>query len=75
MSKRKTQKEKVMEYLEKHGSITQLEATNALRIIRLGAIIYILRSMGKDIITTLEVGKSESGNLNHYARYFLNEKK
>ena len=71
MEKKLTQKEKVMEDLEKNGSITQLEATNKLRIIRLGAIIYILRSMGKDIITTLEVGKNDSGNLNHYARYYL----
>ena len=60
-----------MEYLKKNGSITQLEATNKLRIIRLGAIIYILRSMGENIITTLEVGKNSGGNLNHYARYYL----
>lgn len=64
--KRKSQKEKVREYLMEHGSITQLEATEKLGILRLSSLISALREEGVKIVTTLEVG-----NYNHFAKYIL----
>lgn len=37
---KKSQKQKVMSYIRKHGSITSVEAFKALGVTRLSAIIY-----------------------------------
>lgn len=49
---KKTQKEMCLDYLQRHGSITPLEALNAFGCFRLSAIIYELRHEDGYVITT-----------------------
>lgn len=44
-----TQKQKVKEYIEKHGSITSFEAFRELYVTRLSAVIFDLRNEGENI--------------------------
>jgi len=60
-----TQKEKVLNHLKNIGNLTQLEATLEYRILRLGAIINVLRKEGYEIRTNTPEDK---GN---YAIYEL----
>tara|TARA_Y100000401_G_scaffold66066_1_gene52734 strand:- start:13533 stop:13823 length:291 start_codon:yes stop_codon:yes gene_type:complete len=46
-----TQKQKVLNHLKNEGKLTQLEATMKYRILRLGAIINVLRKEGYEIVT------------------------
>lgn len=64
-SKLKTQCDMTIEYLEKYGSITPLEALNAYGCLRLGARISDLRHDGYNIRT--EIAKGEK----NYAIYML----
>lgn len=43
---KKSQKQKVISYIRKHGSITSVEAFKALGVTRLSAIIYYLKEDG-----------------------------
>ena len=55
---KKTQKQMCLEYLEKYGSITPLEALTAFNSFRLAALICELRKEGYNISMTLnEDGK------------------
>jgi hypothetical protein len=65
------QAQKILDYMERNGSITQLEATLELGITRLGARIYDLKEGGVKIITENEIGKNRDGVTVHYARYRL----
>ena len=57
MSRKKSQKQNVIDHLVKHGSITPLEALNLYGIFRLGAIIHTLRhSNGMHINTKIADG-------------------
>ena len=62
---KKTQKELCLEYLNKHGSITALEALGGFGCFRLAAIIYKLREDGYVITTDINDGKKK------YAIYTL----
>ena len=66
-----TQTEAVLDYLERHGSITPLEAMNKLGIMRLGARIYDLKESGVKIITERVSEKNRFGELVSFARYRL----
>ena len=66
-----TQTEKILDYMERHGSITPLEAMQELGIMRLGARIYDLKESGVKIITETVKGKNRDGEPTRYARYRL----
>lgn len=66
-----TQAEKILDYMERHGSITPLEAMNNLGIMRLGARIFDLKESGIGIITETVTGKNRDGEPTRYARYRL----
>ena len=59
-SEHKTQEEMVIEYMEKYGSITQLEALIAFRCMRLGARIWDLRKAGYAIKSKIVDGDTYS---------------
>ena len=63
--KKMTQKEACLDYLERYGSITPLEALTAFNSFRLAAIICELRKDGYFIETTLHEGEKK------YAIYTL----
>jgi hypothetical protein len=66
-----TQTEKILDYMERHGSITPLEAMNELGIMRLGARIFDLKESGIEIITETVTGKNRDGETTRFARYRL----
>lgn len=63
---KKSQKQKVISYIRKHGSITSVEAFKALGVTRLSAIIYYLKEDGLKIDSVTEVGN----NGTHWSKYF-----
>lgn len=58
----------IKEYMEEHGSITQMEAVNEFNCYRLSDRINDLRKIGVRIETKNERNKNNSGT---HARYFL----
>lgn len=66
-----TQAEKILDYMERHGSITPLEAMNELGVMRLGARIFDLKESGIKIITETVTGKNRDGETTRFARYRL----
>ena len=66
-----TQAERIMDYLERNGSITPLEAMNELGIMRLGARIFDLKEQGVKIITERVKAENRHGEVTSFARYRL----
>lgn len=66
-----TQKEKILEHLKKHGSITDLEAYRTYAIRRLGARIYDLRAEGYNITSTPTKKKNRFGQNTIFSTYIL----
>ena len=58
MEKKKLSQEDVIaRHLEKHGSITSMEAFEQYKITRLSGRIFDLRAKGMDIVTDMVYGK------------------
>lgn len=68
---KRSQKNKVFDYLDRFGSITSLEAFENFAITRLGARIYDLRQLGIMIDTVIERGVNRFGEPTKFARYYL----
>lgn len=72
--KRTAQKNRVLQYLKVHGSITSMDAINCFGATRLSAIIFDLRHDGWNIETKFEKGCNRFGNETRYGRYYLRPK-
>ena len=68
---KKTQAERVLEYIKRFGSITTLEAFRDLGVTRLSARIFELRARGFDIDSTNVTSKNRYGESCTYAKYYL----
>ena len=66
------QSEKVLSYIERHGSITPWDAFYRLKITRLAAVIFHLKKEGFDIITTMH-SETKDGETVRWAEYTLRE--
>lgn len=64
-----TQNERIIDYINQFGSITQLEALQDLGVMRLASRISDLRSLGYPIISEIEVVKNRFGEKCHIKRY------
>lgn len=64
-----TQCERIINYIDTHGSITQKEAQEALGIMRLASRVHDLRRMGYPIEKVTERGKNRWNEPTIYARY------
>ena len=58
-----TQSERILDYIQKHGSIDPWRAMNDLHIMRLASRIYDLKKMGVDIVGTIRSREIESGTV------------
>ena len=65
-----TQEEKIMQYLKRHGSITQREAI-FLGIYRLGARIFDMKQAGEKISVENIRVRNMDGSHSYVARYSL----
>ena len=66
MTKKLTQKDKVLAHLQENKKINPLEALNLYGSFRLGAIIFTLREEGHNIETKM---KNNGVKKNHFAEY------
>lgn len=64
-----TQKEMIVDYINKHGSITSAEAFSMLGIARLSARIKELRDSGMAISSESVVAKNRFGKKVRFDRY------
>lgn len=69
----KKQCERIIAYINQHGSITSLEAQMHLSIARLAARISEMRKEGYKITGKTEYKKNKYGEICHYTRYYLEE--
>lgn len=70
-----TQNERILTYLDKFGSITQLEALTELGIMRLASRISDLRRLGYPISSKMITVKNRFGEKCHIKSYFLESEK
>lgn len=66
-----TQAERVLEYMEEFGSITQLEALKDLGVMRLASRISDLKKQGIPIKSDVETVKNRFGENCYIKRYSL----
>ncbi len=71
--KKKTQCERILDYISDFGSITSLEAMRDLGCMRLASRICDLKHQGYSFITKSEKGKNRYGEETNYFRYFLEQ--
>ena len=74
-NEKKNQRERVLEWLQRYGSINDNEARDELGIRRCGARIFELRNLKYNIVTKTEVGKNRFGEKVRYGVYYLEEEK
>lgn len=68
---KRTQADRVLDYIKKFGSITTLEAFRDLGVTRLSARIFELRDKGLNIDSTNVTSKNRYGENCTYAKYFI----
>jgi hypothetical protein len=68
-----TQNEKIIDYLHRFGSITQLQALQDLGIMRLASRISDLKRLGYPIDSRMETVKNRFQEPCHIKVYFLKE--
>lgn len=66
-----TQNERILSYIEEHGSITQLEALNDLGVMRLASRISDLKRKGYNIISENVTIKNRYGEKCSIKKYSL----
>lgn len=71
--KRKTQNERVLDYMREFGSITQADAYADLGVTRLASRVHDLRECGERISATYETKRNRWGDAVTYVRYALEE--
>lgn len=68
-----TQAERVLDYIEEFGSITQLDALNDLGVMRLASRISDLKKLGYPITSSVEAVKNRYGENCYIKRYSMME--
>ena len=68
---KQSQKDLILAYMEKHGSITPLEAQREIGCMRLGARIWDLRRDGYNIAREMVNVPNRNGGKATVARYWL----
>lgn len=66
-----TQIEAIVEYMRKHGGITQSEATTYIGCSRLAARISDIKHLGYPVHRVMISGKNRYGEKVSFAKYFL----
>lgn len=65
------QEQKIINYVERFGSITTLDAFRDLAITRLSARIFNIKNMGYKVTSIREISKNRFGEDVNYSRYFI----
>ena len=67
----KNQCERIMDFIEEHGSITQIDALREFGCMRLASRINDLKRLGFPIKKKMESAKNRYGEPINYARYYV----
>ena len=70
---KETQRNKILEHLKTHGSISPLEAMAEYGCMRLASRISDLKGQGYNIISERGTSKNRNGETVHFAVYRLQE--
>ena len=70
---RATQAERILDYIEEFGSITQMEALNDLGCMRLASRISDLKKLGYPITSKVEAVRNRYGENCYIKRYSMEE--
>lgn len=65
------QNQMILDYIEKNGSITALDAVYKLGVTRLSARVYDLNNAGFTVKKAMERGTNRFGEEVNFARYYL----
>lgn len=65
-----TQVKRIIRFMQKHGSITTMQAFE-MGITRLASRIFDIRRMGIEVTSETVTGKNRWGETVHFARYTL----
>ena len=68
-----TQNERIIDYIQKFGSITQLQALQDLGVMRLASRMSDLKRLGYPIDSEMQTVKNRFGEDCHIKAYFLKE--
>lgn len=68
-----TQNQRILDYIEETGGITQLEALKELGVMRLASRISDLRKRGYNITSEMQAVKNRYGETCHIKRYRMME--
>ena len=68
-----TQAQRVLEYIQEYGSITQIDALKEIGVMRLASRISDLRKQGIDIISKTEPVKNRYGEKCYIKRYMVRD--
>lgn len=71
MNSNPTQNQRILDYLDAHGSITQLEALKELGIMRLASRMSDLKRQGYEIESKMDVVHNRYGEKCRVKRYSL----
>lgn len=66
-----TQNDRILDYINRFGSITQQDALNDLGVMRLASRISDLKKRGYPIVSTIEPVKNRFGETCHIKRYSM----
>jgi len=66
-----TQVDRILDYMNRFGSITHAEAVADLGVMRLAARISDIEDLGYKVERSTEKGKNRYGEKTHYTRYSL----
>lgn len=64
-----TQCDRILQYIEENGSITQLQALREFGCMRLASRMSDIKKMGYPVKVEMETAKNRYGEKIHYARY------
>ena len=68
-----SQNERILDYIERFGSITQLQALSDLGVMRLASRVSDLKRQGYPITSRVETVKNRFGEKCHIKRYMMKE--
>ena len=71
MNSRPTQAERVLDYINEFGSITQFDAFRDLGVMRLASRVSELKKDGIPVVSKVEAVKNRFGEKCHIKRYSL----
>lgn len=75
MGKMMSQKEMVLQYIQRNGSITDMEAADKLGCRRLSGRVFELRQEGHDIEMKWVRSKNRYGKMVRYGEYYFGKEK